>query len=108
MQIKWIPVKNDNKSIYYEKINDNKIQVNDDVVDFSDTTVLEYDIPEELKPFIKKAYREQDGGELYLLLLRYYSTEEKRIWEEFGYYYEGENLLRGTRFETYTENGELK
>ena len=102
-----MPVKNDDRAVYYEKLSDNKLQVNDDVVDFSNTSIIEYEIPEELRFAIKKAYRETENGELYLYLTRFYSTKEKTIWEEPEYYGEGTSY-RGTQFETYTKNGELK
>jgi hypothetical protein len=105
MQIKWIPVKNNEKSIYYEKISNNKLRVNDDVADFTDTSVLEYDIPSNLSFAIKRAFREEEHGELYLLLKRYYGDEDKRPWE--GQTFEGDGL-RGSQFETYSENGVIE
>lgn len=107
MKIKWIPVKNNDKNITYEKVSDNKLQVNDDMADFTDTSILEYDIPSELSFAIKRAFRQEPDGELHLYLLRYYNDKEKMEWEGFGFYSEG-SLFRGSQFETYTENGVIE
>jgi hypothetical protein len=102
MNIKWIPQRS-NKKISYERKSANVLLVDGEEVSFADTSIVEYEIPEEISYAIQRAYRQD--GELYLDLRRPYSEAEKFIWEQPHYYNEGG--FRGSQYESYDQNGVL-
>ena len=79
MFITWTPNKNKCRSEYSQPSKD-VLRVNDDEFDFTDPTIVEFDIPIEYHGYIKRAWRED--GDLHLVLLAHYRKSGDGLMED--------------------------
>lgn len=79
MIVTWKPIRSDT-IVDYRQPEPDKLQINDYILDFTDTNIVQYNVPEDFVDYIMKAIRDPSGT-LHLTLLSYYSEEEKQYWE---------------------------
>lgn len=78
MIVTWNGVRSDHPTVYAQPEPD-VLAVGADEYDFSDQSIVEYDIPEALQPYCQEAKR--IDGVLRVTLVARYSGSEKRMWE---------------------------
>lgn len=85
MIIHWSPCRDD-KSLYasvYTQPEPDVLGIDDIEVDFTDPTIVEYDIPAEIKRWILRSWVEVDG--LHITLVAFYTAADAAIWETQPY-----------------------
>lgn len=78
MIVTWDGVRSD-RTLTYTQPEPDVLAVGANEYDFSDTAIVEYDIPEAVRPYCQEAKRVD--GVLHLTLIARYSGHEKRMWE---------------------------
>lgn len=85
MIVTWTPIRSDRRCEYSQPRKD-VLRVNDDELDFTDLTIVEFDIPQEYRDYVRAARRER--GKLHLTLLAHYrggnALREERTTEHDG------------------------
>ena len=71
MTVTWAPIRSDWPCLYAQPATD-VLSVNGSELDFTDATIVEFDIPEQYRDYVQRAWRE--NGELRLRLLAHYGS----------------------------------
>jgi len=94
MIIHWKPCRDDQQryAVDYTQPEPDVIGIGSDYeVDLSDTTIIEYEIPQQVSRWLTRAWRK--AGVLHVDLVAFYTGDDKAIWETKPY--------RGTDGEDY-------
>ena len=84
MTVTWSPIRSDRKVAYSQPRTD-VLAINGEELDFTDATIVEFDIPAEWRGYVQEAKRVD--GELHLRLLAHYEAGKSlrdEVTREYG------------------------